>query len=121
MKPARGRAWVFVGFFFSAAALAASCTYSVGAVKPAAEAPLPNDAQATDAPPAKTYAELVLADRPLAYFRFDETSGTVAHDSSGHGIDGSYGKDVVLGAQGLLARDAGHAATFMGGQASTAS
>jgi hypothetical protein len=36
------------------------------------------------------YESAVLADRPIAYYRFEETTGTVAADSSGHGRDGSF-------------------------------
>ena len=39
---------------------------------------------------AASYASAVLADHPLAYFRFDETAGTIAADASGHGNDGTY-------------------------------
>jgi hypothetical protein len=55
-------------------------------------------------PPAKksAYATVILADKPIGYWRFEETSGTVVHDSSGHGHDGTYGAGVVLGEGGLV-------------------
>lgn len=37
-----------------------------------------------------SYADVVLADSPVAYYRFEETSGTVAADSSGNGNAGKY-------------------------------
>ena len=46
---------------------------------------------ATAAPAlAGPYAAAVMADSPYAYWRFNETSGTVAADSSGNGIAGTY-------------------------------
>jgi hypothetical protein len=58
------------------------------------------------------YAAAVLADNPVAYYRFEETSGTVAHDSSGHGLDATYGANVTLGVAGLAG--GGFAAQFDG-------
>src|ERR1700722_3090422 len=52
---------------------------------------------------ATTYRQVVLADHPLAYWRLDETKGTVAHDSSGHHFDGVIGSHVKMGAPGLIA------------------
>ncbi len=68
-------------------------------------------ADAHDGGPA-SYPELVLADRPLGYWKLDETTGTIAHDSSGNGHDG-----VVDGAVSWNAPRAvsGSAATFSGG------
>jgi hypothetical protein len=61
---------------------------------------------------ANPYVAVVLADQPIAYYRLDETSGTTAHDSSGHGLDATYGSSVVLGVGGLVGSD--HAAQFDG-------
>jgi hypothetical protein len=47
------------------------------------------------------YRRAVLADRPIAYWRLDETSGTVAADSSGSHV-GRYEHGVSLGAPGAL-------------------
>lgn len=43
-----------------------------------------------------TYEEEVLADNPFVYYRFNESEGNVAADSSGNGHDGVY-VDVELG------------------------
>jgi len=74
-----------------------------------------------DAPPSAdaseagiTYAQEVMMDNPLAYWRFDETSGTVAVDSSGHGNDGTYVGDVTLGQPGAIANDPGTSVKFDG-------
>ena len=68
---------------------------------------------------ASSYAARVLGDAPIGYWRLDETSGTVAHDSSGHGHDGTYGSNVVLGQPGLVGD--GFSATFDGSQDAGAS
>jgi hypothetical protein len=52
-----------------------------------------------------TYAQEVLADTPVGWWRLDETSGTTAADSSGNGRDGTYVNTPTLGASGLLAAD----------------
>ena len=52
--------------------------------------------------PDSGYEETVRGDRPMAWWRFDELSGTVARDSSGNGQDGRYVGVVGLGAQGAL-------------------
>jgi trimeric autotransporter adhesin len=44
-----------------------------------------------------TYSETVLKDRPIAYFRFDETAGEAAADATGNGHDAVYKGDVTLG------------------------
>jgi hypothetical protein len=64
-----------------------------------------------------TYAQEVLMDSPLAYWRFNETSGTVAVDSSGNGNDGTYVGGVMLGAQGAIANDPDTSVTFDGATA----
>src|SRR5262249_11898072 len=62
----------------------------------------------------------VLADRPVAYYRLDERSGRIAHDSSGHGYDGIIGEHVVTGAPPLIA-DAPTSMEFGGADRSAAS
>jgi len=62
---------------------------------------------------ADTYAAEVLADLPLAYWRFGETAGPTAVDSSGNGNDGTYIGGVALAEPGVLAGDT--AARFDGG------
>jgi hypothetical protein len=48
------------------------------------------------------YDKVVLASGPYAYWRLDETAGTVAKDSSGHNRDGTYTGSVTLGGGALL-------------------
>ena len=50
----------------------------------------------------RDYADAVRGDSPVAWWRFDELNGTVAHDSSAQGQDGRYLGEVGLGAQGAL-------------------
>ncbi len=47
---------------------------------------------------ASPYATAILADSPLAYFHFDESSGTTLHDSSGHGHDATTATATLGGA-----------------------
>jgi hypothetical protein len=54
------------------------------------------------------YAARVLADRPLGYWRFDETRTPIARDASGNGHDGTYAA-VMLGQPGALAGNANSA------------
>lgn len=68
------------------------------------DAPL-DAADAADASPLD-YRSTVLADTPLAYWRLDETVGTTAHDSSGHGNSASLGTTGAWGAGGALVGDA---------------
>jgi hypothetical protein len=44
-----------------------------------------------------TYAEAVLTDNPLIFWRLDEESGTVMADSSGNGHHGTYYDDAAFG------------------------
>ncbi len=67
-------------------------------------------------PPATGYAGTVQSDHPVVYYRMNETSGTSAVDSSGHGYNGTYGSSVTLGGTGLVPGDA--APTFPGGTSS---
>ena len=53
--------------------------------------------------PTVSYAETVIADNPLAYWRLNETNGTIAHDSWG-GHDGQY-FNTVLGVAGYNIND----------------
>ena len=66
-----------------------------------------------------SYRAVVLADRPIAYYRLDETSGTVAHDASGHHLDGTIGAHVKLGRHGIIA-DAPTSMEFAGADKSEA-
>ena len=49
-----------------------------------------------------SYSSEVLTDSPLLYWRFEETSGTSAADSSGNGKTGTYVSSPTLGATGLI-------------------
>jgi hypothetical protein len=89
----------------------------------AAAAPPPDAAIAADAPDAAdgsqvgasaAYAQVVLSDAPLAYWRVDETSGVVAHDATGNGHDASYVGGVTLGASGALVGDSDTSVTLDG-------
>ncbi len=51
------------------------------------------------------YADVVLADSPLAYYRLGESSGTTMTDSSGNGRHGTYVGSPTLGAAGLVPGD----------------
>jgi len=64
------------------------------------------------APP--DYPSTVLADKPLAYLRVDESSGTVAHDTTGNGNDGKYTGGFTLGVPGALLTDSDPAASLDG-------
>ena len=78
---------------------------------PAMDSSHPDSSGAVDSSPeaavdaGSVYASTVLSDAPLAYWRVDETSGTVAHDITGHGNDGQYVGTVTLGAGGALVGD----------------
>jgi hypothetical protein len=75
--------------------------------------------RAVESAGARPYPELVLADHPLAYYRLDETGGTVAHDSGPHHFDGTIGRRVRLGQPKLVA-DARRSAEFQGANTSSA-
>ena len=59
------------------------------------------------------YASAVLGDAPTAYYRLDDTGGTVA-DSSGNGLNGTAGSSVTLSAAGLLSSSVDTAMAFPG-------
>lgn len=66
-------------------------------------------------PAALTYAQQVLADSPLIYWKLDETSGTTAADASGNGRDGTIaGSGVTYSASPVLAHGSTSALTFDG-------
>jgi hypothetical protein len=62
------------------------------------------------AAPTISYAQVVLGDNPIAYWRLDETNGSVAHDSWG-GHDGQY-TSVNLGLPGYNPNDPNTAVEF---------
>ncbi len=65
-------------------------------------------------PPPSAYAQVVLADSPVAYWRLDETTGVTARDFSGHGNDATYIGGVHAGSPGAIANDPDTGATFDG-------
>ncbi len=50
---------------------------------------------------AETISDVILSQNPVAYWKFDETTGTTAIDSSGHGYNGTYVGTVSLGTEGI--------------------
>jgi RHS repeat-associated protein len=62
--------------------------------------------------PSRIYSGVVLNDNPAAYWQLDETSGTIAHDSSPNHVDGTYSANVTLGAPGAIPQDSDTAAQF---------
>jgi RHS repeat-associated protein len=66
-----------------------------------------------NSPPA-SYPDTVRADSPLVYYRLGEASGSVAKDSSGNGVDGTYGSGAVRGVAGAIAGDANAAVSGNG-------
>src|SRR5262245_30786210 len=65
------------------------------------------------APDAGPYANAVLADRPILYYRLAETSGP-AIDLGGANARGGYGAAVARGVPGLIPADHDLSATFPG-------
>jgi hypothetical protein len=64
-------------------------------------------------PPPSSYAQGVVADGPVGYWRLDETSGTSASNSVASSGAGTY-QGVSLGQPGLVANAGNRAATFPG-------
>ena len=58
------------------------------------------------------YALTVLSDSPAAYWRLGEASGTVVHDSSGNGLNGTYVNSPPLGQTGIPGAIGNTAASF---------
>ncbi len=59
-----------------------------------------------------TYQDQVLADGPVAYYRFEETSGTTANDTTGNSNNGTYTNGVLIDQPS--AANLGRAARFDG-------
>jgi Concanavalin A-like lectin/glucanases superfamily len=59
------------------------------------------------------YSHRVLRNDPVAYWRLNETSGTVAYDKTGN-YDATYVQAPAIGAPGLLAAPSGHSVWFDG-------
>ena len=62
-----------------------------------------------------TYASTIQADGPSIYYRLDESSGTVAGDSSGNGRSAGYGGGYTQGAGGALLNDPDPGVSFANG------
>lgn len=60
------------------------------------------------------YVQTIQADTPLAYYRLDEASGTIADDISGNMRQGTINGGVTLGVAGLLHSGSDTAMTFNG-------
>jgi hypothetical protein len=60
------------------------------------------------------YAEVILADEPMSYWRLGEETGTVAHDASGNGRDATYVGEPHLGRRGAIVSDPDTAVGFDG-------
>jgi hypothetical protein len=58
------------------------------------------------------YEDAVLANNPYAYYRLDETSGTVAADSSGNSRNGAFVNAPTLGQSGPLTQPGNTAVRF---------
>jgi hypothetical protein len=89
--------------------------YRVKASAGASSSPYSNTARATTATPA-TYKATVLADRPLSYWRLDETSGTIAGDQT-VANPGTY-VSPALGSPGLIASEPTNSAVGFNGTSS---
>lgn len=59
------------------------------------------------------YAHTILADGPIAYYRLDESGGSVAADSSGNGYNAAYIGTFKFGVAGALANDPDTAVGFV--------
>jgi hypothetical protein len=69
------------------------------------------------APPAtSSYRKAILADAPLAYWRFGEQSGTIANDETGNGNAAVIGSGVTWNAGGALKNDPNTAVHLSGAQ-----
>lgn len=82
-----------------AGATLAACTVMNGLTIPVEPVDGGGDAAEAD------YAAAILASRPLAYYRLDETAGMTAKDATGNGRDCTYVGGVQLGAAGILPGD----------------
>ena len=72
-----------------------------------------SSASPSPTPPPSGYASTILGDAPTAYYRLDESGGT-AIDSSGNGLNATYGSSVTGGATGLLLGTTDTAASLPG-------
>ncbi len=76
---------------------------------------------AAQAAPDDVYADTVMTDTPLAYYRLDDTGGTTMYDATNDRLNGAYGSGITRGATGLIANSPDAAASFPGGSWSASS
>lgn len=67
---------------------------------------------------AQSYSETVLADKPVAYYRLGETTGSVAHDLTSNHIDGTVLGGTSLGVPGAIVGDSDTSMRFDGSSGS---
>ncbi len=80
-----------------------------------ATAATPTKASRMLAPSTETYKSAVLADKPLIYYRLNESAGPTAIDSSGNGQNGTYASSgITYGAGGAILGDTDPAITDNG-------
>jgi Concanavalin A-like lectin/glucanases superfamily/Fibronectin type III domain len=82
-----------------------SYTFQVSASNPIGTGPAGTSNAVTPTGTASTYASTVLGDGPIAYYRLDDPSGTIAADSSGSGNAGRYAGGDTQNVAGALTND----------------
>ncbi len=92
--------------WFAEPATDAIAKYVPGAPPTAPPTAVPTASPTPTPGPAGSYSSTVMGLGPVAYYRLDETSGTVLHDTSGNARDvtlaGTVGSAWTLGAAGLV-------------------
>ena len=89
-----------VSFQATAGDCSADASTEVTAAMFGAVCPAAGDAEATASPQAAAYAEAILADRPIGYWRFEETSGSIAAAAAGDA--GTYRGGPALSIPGVV-------------------
>ena len=81
----------------------ASYTLTVGGVTDLFANAVPAGTQFSFVARVVTYADIILSDEPVAFFRFEETTGEIAINSGTSGIDGNYyeGDELAAGEGGF--------------------
>jgi len=115
-RASSSRALLFVGGIIVSFT---GCLVHIADLAPAASDGGPDAGVSEVAPPERdvaspAYRDAVIADAPIAYWRFGETSGAVALDESGHGNHAAYSGNCVFGAPGAIAADPNSAVGFDG-------
>lgn len=85
-----------------------------------APSPSPSPSPSASPTPSQSspYGSAVLADAPREYYKFNESGGAVANDSSGNALNGNYVGAVTFGAAGPLLDEPSTAISLPGGSAS---